>query len=444
MRLYILFLFIFSSFVFSAKGQSYFTVPEVKDTMQFKKGVARTAWLLTSANKGSPQSVRILVYGQSISEQVWWKDVRDFVEGRFSLANITFINKAIGGFSSERLKLMAENDVVSFYPDLILFHDYGNEADYETIIQTIRLKTTAEIAVQTDHIAVQNQEWHDRHCDVWLPQICSKYGLALIDVRNTWKSYLKENNLEIKDLLVDGVHLNAHGNYLMASIIKKYFATLRDAAPADKYVKEMVAGKDFAVKGNKIEIPVKGNRVDLVWKPTVSGGQVAVNIDQKKPSDFNTCYYYTRPAFDTMGFLRKIGQVLAMRLTDKAKEEEWAMTITSTDSVRQQMGFSLRGSLTGEDGSGTSESTFTSNSGKIIIDSTYWFRAKEFAKFRWVKPGDVLRWKVKCMCKDHVSPQASAEITVVQGVDNGQHRLQLFGKGLKDLQAIRVYEPALK
>lgn len=443
MRTYILLLFILNSFA-SANAQSYFLVPEVKDTIQFKNGVARTAWLLTSSTKTNPKTVRILVYGQSISEQVWWKDVRDYVTQKFPLANITFINKAIGGFSSERLKLMAENDVVSFYPDLILFHDYGNEPDYETIIQTIRRKTTAEIGVQTDHMAGQGQEWHDRHCDVWLPEICNKYGLALIDVRNPWKTYLKENKLEIKDLLVDGVHLNAHGNYLMASIIKKYFATLRDAKPTNKYVKEMVAGKDFSVKGNKIEIPVNGNRVDLVWKPKVSGGQIAVNIDGKKPSDFNTCYYYTRPSLDTIGFLRKIGQVLGMRLTDKAKEEEWSMTITSTDSVRQQMAFSLKGSLTGKDGTGTSEKTFTSNSGKIIVDSTQWFRAKEFAKFQWVKPGDVLKWKVKCMCKDEASPQASGETTVVQGIDNGRHGLQVSGKGLKDLQSIEVFEPALK
>jgi hypothetical protein len=312
------------------------------------------------------------------------------------------------------------------------------------IIQTIRRKTTAEIALQTDHMAMQGQEWHDKHSREWLPSICRKYGLALIDVRSAWKSYLKENNLEIKDLLSDGVHLNAHGNYLMAATIKKYFATLREAAPTDKYVKEMWTGKDFTIKGNRVEIPVNGNRVDLIWKPKVRGGQIAVNIDGKKPSDFNTCYYYTRPSLDSLGFLRKIGQVLGMKVTDRAKEEEWSMTITATDSVRQQMQFSLRGSLTGEDGTGTSEKAFTSNSSKIIIDSTQWFRAKEFARFPWIKPGDVLKWEVRCMCKDEVVPAAGGETTVVQGIDNGKHQLKLSGKGLKDLQAVRVYEPALK
>jgi hypothetical protein len=39
---------------------------------------------------------------------------------------------------------------------------------------------------------------------------------------------------------------------------------------------------------------------------------------------------------------------------------------------------------------------------------------------------------------------AGGETTVVQGIDNGKHQLKLSGKGLKDLQAVRVYEPALK
>lgn len=106
-------------------AQSYYPLPTVSDTAAFNRGVSRTARLLTSATQSHPKAVRILVYGQSISAQVWWMEVRRFLEHRFPHAQITFINKAIGGFSSERLKLTVENDVVSFYPDLILFHDYG-------------------------------------------------------------------------------------------------------------------------------------------------------------------------------------------------------------------------------------------------------------------------------------------------------------------------------
>lgn len=48
------------------------------------------------------------------------------------------------------------------------------------------------------------------------------------------------------------------------------------------------------------------------------------------------------------------------------------------------------------------------------------------------------------MCKDEVVPISSGVTTVVQGVENGRHSLKLSGKGLNDLQGIRVYEPALK
>jgi hypothetical protein len=229
-------------FVLPAEAQNYFPVPAIKDSVQFRKGIARTSWLLHSARQQNNVEVRILVYGQSISVQDWWKSVKQSVEKQFPFARINFINKAIGGFSAERLKLTVENDLVSFYPDLVLFHDYGNEADYETIIRIIRSRTTAEIAVQTDHMALQNDEWHDRHSDVWLTGICRKYNLALIDVRNIWKAYLKENNLQVKDLLADGVHLNAHGNYLMASIINHYFRLINGANGNNLYVQTKTAG----------------------------------------------------------------------------------------------------------------------------------------------------------------------------------------------------------
>ena len=156
-----------------ASGQLTFELPQVKDVTPIREGVARTTWLLTSGTKNQPKDVRILVYGQSISAQEWWLEVKEFLKAQYPLARIQVVNKAIGGFSAERLKLTAANDIRFFYPDLILFHDYGNENDYETIIQIIRKQTTAEIAVQTDHMALQNQEWHDRHSELWLPALCS-------------------------------------------------------------------------------------------------------------------------------------------------------------------------------------------------------------------------------------------------------------------------------
>jgi hypothetical protein len=173
MRLNLLFFLAFLLYSGNARAQLVYKLPEVKDTSLFRQGTSRTAWLLNNGKE-----IRILVYGQSISAQEWWQEVKSFLEMRYPQARIHMANKAIGGFSSERLKLTVDNDVISFYPDLVLFHDYGNEEDYETIIQTIRKRTTAEIAVQTDHMAVQAQTFHDKHSEEWLPALCRKYGLA--------------------------------------------------------------------------------------------------------------------------------------------------------------------------------------------------------------------------------------------------------------------------
>ncbi len=70
--------------------------------------------------------VKILVYGQSISEQEWWLEVKRCVEKRFPDAGIIMENKAIGGFSTQYLFKTVEMDVSSFHPDLVLLHIYGN------------------------------------------------------------------------------------------------------------------------------------------------------------------------------------------------------------------------------------------------------------------------------------------------------------------------------
>jgi hypothetical protein len=434
-----------------AWSQSYFPVPAPPDQGQLSRNLKKTMSLL-STRTAKPPEVRILVYGQSISVQDWWKDVRQFMETQYPQANIHMRNLAVGGFSTDRLKLIVENDVRSFYPDLILLHDYGNAQDYERIIQTIRRHTAAEVAIQTDHIAVgQNEEWHTKHNTLTLPELAAKYKLALIDVRTAWKEYLQQNNLPAAALLTDNVHLNEHGNYLMAGIIKNYFKALpvptREVQEKPYIV--LGAGKDFMVKKQAVTVPVTGNRIDLVWNTTVSDKEpVSLLINNQKPSAYTNSYYYSRPVLSgSKAYLSKMGKLLALKLGNAAVEEDWTLTILAVDTLSMQMRFSLRGSVSGEDGTGSSDSTFTSRSGKIIIEPGQWFRRKspsDFNMFSWVKPGDTMEWQVKLMSRDQVAPEPSAIITVVQGVENTTHTLSLKGKSLAYLKEIRVYQPPLK
>lgn len=410
--------------------------------VRFPEHLARTGHLLSTPFT----EVRILVYGQSISMQKWWENVRDFVKNRYPQNRVLVENRAIGGFSSERLKRMVENDVLPLYPDLVIFHDYGNEPDYETIIRAIRSKTGAEIAVQTDHVAVgQNEEWHDRHADVWLPELCRKYGLALIDARRGWKDFLAKNNLPAKDLLTDHVHLNDRGNALMADLVNRLFVALPTAGFSEKTVRTLRAGADFRVKSGKLQLPVEGNRVDLVWeKPATIARPISVLLDGKRPAAFAESYAHTRPSLTPEGFfLRRIGQLLHFDLGPQPQAEDWSLTVIAVDSVRQRLRFGVTGSRTGSDGEGRSDTLFVSRSGRVRIPADGWFFRKhenDFRQLSWLKRGDVLRWRVFSMSRDTVVP-ATDPVTVVQGVPNSPHTLELTGKSLSGLKEIRVYRP---
>ena len=437
----------------SAAAQSFFPIPEIADPARFVPYVARTAGRL-AAPSSPTDTVRVVVYGQSISMQDWWQDVKSYLETQYPRTPLVVRNRAIGGFSAERLKLMVANDLVPLAPDLVLFHDYGNEADYETIIRTIRERTTAEVAVQTDHVAVgQNEAWHDRHNAEWLPALCQKYGLALLDVRTAWKAYLHQNNLPAAALLTDHVHLNDHGNYLMAGIIKRYLDALPRTAPLEGNRVDLAwaagttvvyrAGRDYGPSRKRLRLPVEGNRVDLAWAAGTTGGRVSVRLDGQKPSARPDCYFYSRPARRPEGFfLTHMGQLLAMQLAGRPQEEDWTLTVTEVDTARGQLRFTLRGSRTGEDGAGRSDSLFTSRSGRITITPGGWFRRKspgDFGQFRWLAPGDTLHWRVQCMGKDAVESGSPGPVPVVLGIPNGRHVLELEGGPLP--AEVRVYQP---
>lgn len=420
-----------------------------QDSTTLAPYISRTLNLLNSSTPENPVQVRILVYGQSISEQDWWKIVKDFIEDQYPHANILMTNKAVGGFSTNRLKLMAKNDVLSLYPDLIFLHDYGNDEDYEKIIRTIRNKTTSEIILQTDHVAVgQGQEWHDEHSSVTLPFLAQKYGLAIVDIRSAWKKHLQQNNLNPSDLLIDQVHLNEKGNSLMANIIISHLKALSQHTTIDKNEIPQVIKtdlKDIVLH----RLTLAGNRVDLVWKENITGNTqpISITIDGKLPSEVPGCYFYTRPIKKgSTTFLSNIGQLLAVKLGENIEEEAWSLSIMEVDSINQQFLFSVKGSKTGDDGMGSSAKTFTSNSGKISIEPESWFRRNDpgdFAHFTWLNKSDELKWNVKFMCKDSIEPQSRSIDTVVQGVANKKHELSISGEGLKNLKEIRVYQPPL-
>ena len=261
--------------------------------------------LLATSTQERRNTVRILFYGQSITEQEWWKHVVDDLRSRFPSANLIIENRAIGGFASQLLIKPAEHDVYPFYPDLMILHVYGSNGEYEQLIRNTRSRTTAEVLMLTDHLtqwppAVIDEKkdkgswWDDFMNRQFLPETARKYGCGLAENRGAWIDYLKANHLEPRALLKDGVHLNDHGNYLMAELVKRYLVyrpELGDSSWRDLVrTVELGAGKEPSWNDGVLKLEFEGNRVDLIAEASPPANsaraRIAIRIDGKKPSEF--------------------------------------------------------------------------------------------------------------------------------------------------------------
>ena len=173
-----------------------------EDPAALGQGIQRTMGLLANSTPAHRNKVRILFYGQSITEQDWWKRVAADLRRRFPHADLDIRNRAIGGFAAQWLIRPAEHDLYPFYPDLLVFHVYGSNQEYEQIIKNVRTRTTAEVLMQKDHVTAwppaapdekKNKSlWWDHMMNhVFLPAIAKKYGCALLDIRTPWLAYLR-------------------------------------------------------------------------------------------------------------------------------------------------------------------------------------------------------------------------------------------------------------
>jgi hypothetical protein len=443
---------------------SFPPAPQVKDPSVMGLGIQRTMTLLASSTAQHRNHVRVLFYGQSITEQEWSKQVAVDLRARFPNADLEIENRAIGGFASQLLIRPAEHDVYPFYPDLVIFHVFGANQQYEQIIKNIRSRTASEVLMQTDRVPAKwPQTQPDREADkgMWwdylmnhqfLPDIASKYGCGLVDIRGGWMQYLRDNHYEPRQLLVkDGAHLNAQGNFLMAQLTEQYLVhrtDLPDAAWKDLSHDSPVAASDW--HDGKLDLHVLGNRIDLLpilptHKAKAHSGSGRILIDGKKPSEFPDAYRITRPSPGPWSplFLSRVDHDAALVL------EEWTLKLKNVSSDGNSWEFDVAGSVTGPDGSGRSDQPFASKSGRVKIDPAAWFRG-----FHPPLPnGYSIRWKVLPMFEDVYrvpsieDPALENATTVIQGIPNAQHTLEIIADDVAlppAIAAVRVYRPPVK
>lgn len=420
-------------------------------------GVQRTMSLLAASTPTHRSHVRILFYGQSITEQEWSKAVADDLRRRFPHADLEIENRAIGGFASQLLIRPAEHDLYPFAPDLLIFHVYGANGEYEQIIKNVRTRTSAEILMQKDHVAAVGVtdkpdekadkglwwDWKMNH--EFLPEIARKYGCGLVDVRTGWLDYLKTNGLKPQALLKDGVHLNAHGNFLMAELVKRYLVYRPDLPKGSwrNLAQTVTVGKTAQWKNGRLIVPFDGSRVDVISGRKSDTPQTArVLIDGKPPSAFGSLYRITRPQPNPWSPLALV------RVDHDAPlvEENWTLKITSVQG--ETWNYEVSGSVTGTDGSGSNAATFVSKSGRVKIEPASFFRNSAVA----VPVGYEITWQVLPTFVDVYAPpklEATGReyaATLAQGLPNGRHVLEIVAANGRSLPIhfVRSYRPPMK
>ncbi len=425
------------------------------------RGVQRVMNLFSSSTPGHKNTVRVLFYGQSITEQSWWREVAEDLRRRFPNADLIIENRAIGGHSSQLLVKTAEADLYPFYPDLLIFHVYGSHVEYENIIRQVRERTTAEIVIQTDHVTrdsalteetdpakLSTKNWDAFMNHSFLPEIARKYGAELVDQRTAWKRYLQENKLTAASLLKDGVHLNDQGCFVMAELVKPWLRlnpAVDDRAWTNS-VRTFEVGRDVRSDGDRLEFDFIGNRLDAIAPSTVTAlNGLEVWIDGQRPSAIPALRAFSRAsAFPNSSW------PCLLRIQSEAplEIEQWTVTLTGVSDDLKNVRFTLKGSKTGEDGEGVSTNRFVSKSKRIVIEPGDWNLGYCRQVFkRTVEPGFKITWKVMPLFHDEFRPASAKDptvensLTLAQGLANGPHHLELRGRIGANLAALRVYRP---
>jgi hypothetical protein len=429
------------------------------DVATHGRNLARSLRLLETSTPAHKNTVKVLFYGQSITEQEWTRQVMRSLRDLYPNAHLIMENRAIGGHAAQLLVKTAEADLYPFYPDLVIFQVYGSHIEYENIIKRIRERTTADILMQTDHLAANDrideptdpaklspQTWNPWMNYVFLPQTARRYQTELADQRNLWKQYLRDNNLEPAALLKDGVHLNDHGNFLMAEIVTSYLRPV-PSQPESDTVRTLEVGRDVAWKDGTLSLPFEGNRVVAICGPGGADRTADVRIDGKKPSEIGGDYAVSRTSLYPGS-----GWPIVLKVGAEAPRvaEAWTLTFTELSPDLKQGRFRVEGSVSGPDGTGSLSERFVSKSGRVVIEPDDWnldFCLRVFK--RTIQAGQTVTWKALLMGTDTFrspgvsDPAVETTVTLAQGLTNGPHRLELKGGPEVPVKALRVYRPPL-
>jgi len=446
------------------------------DPVSDQQKIARTLGIIRTSTPTDRKVLKVLFYGQSITQSGWNKIALE--HWRQMYPNTIFVseNRALGGFSSEALVRTAEQDIAAFYPDLIVFHDYGDHRKYEQIIRFFRSQTAADIIVQTDHgevlpdppcaeglhltlhnppgcvgfLWLSQRDWHDEMSYHKIPAFAKKYALAVEPQRTWWRQYLLRTHINPNSLLADFPHPNEQGKQLIAAFFDQYFddevrkwnGETEDnvvSIPPDKT--EQSAGQDT--------VEFDGSRIELLSTKPLSIRPKAV-IDGTASKDIYGCYMVTRAS--SIGTVPDWPALRRISLVNGRTTEDWTATLTHISPDQTSFSFHVTSSVFGDEGDGDSSHDFLSKSGEVRIEAQDWMVEKAFnAKHIPLREPFQVTWSVKNVCE--IEPEAidlgdgSMQYRYVlgAGLANERHTVvvPISASDLPMVSEFRAYKPPL-
>jgi len=418
--------------------------------------IQRTMKALESSTAEKPAHVRVMFYGQSITAQAWTKTVQAQLERRYPTAKFEFLNAAIGGYQSQALIRTADHDLYPWYPDLLFFHVYGPMDKYEEIVKRVRERTSAEIVIWTSHLSsTSGAKLHevrasdDARAEL-IRAVAPKYNCMLIDLREKWKSHLKETGKNFRDYLSDGTHLNPKGCDLYAKLIGEELVRvpeLGDNPTASGTIMTVAADSPAVTKGTDGSLTLRftGNRVVAVSDGLGTAGVKAkVLLDGQPMEGVKELWAITRPSKGPvwMPAINNISFETPLTL------EDWVLSaLPGSATNASPLHFSVSGSVTGFDGEGWSTNRFVSKSGRVIIEPADWGCTWQYTYFKKTLPENFkVTWRSYPLFAATYEPTPSETRTLlVQGCANAAHTLTLVPEGGKlGIGSFVVHAPQMR
>ena len=182
-------------------------------------------------------------------------------------------------------------------------------------------------------------------------------------------------------------------------------------------------------------------------------GSVRVLVDGKPVETNSSFLAITRPTpgpSTWFPLVRRVSYVKPLQL------EDWTLHIDKINTDSTEYTFSVKGSKTGFDGTGSNKKNFVSKSGRVVIDSMDFMFIPIRKTFKVDVPvGFESHWSVIPLYQSVYQPEVATvterskvfKTTLVQGLDNNTlHTLELVpvGDGPVPLESFEIHRPPLR